>query len=69
MVVAWQKYYQTRDVLTAIHVVIRYSIAIRCLGTAQTAAFLVLTPLFALVGGIFFQVKLLAMEASQDGRQ
>jgi drug/metabolite transporter (DMT)-like permease len=43
-----------QGVLIGVLAMILYSIAIRCLGAAQTAAFGALTPILALFGGIFF---------------
>jgi drug/metabolite transporter (DMT)-like permease len=41
-------------VLIGVLAMILYSIAIRCLGAAQTAAFGALTPILALFGGVVF---------------
>jgi drug/metabolite transporter (DMT)-like permease len=43
-----------QGVLIGVLAMILYSIAIRCLGAAQTAAFGALTPVLALFGGVVF---------------
>ena len=51
-----------QGVIIGVLAMILYSIAIRCLGAAQTAAFGALTPVLALFGGIVFQAKRLPLE-------
>jgi drug/metabolite transporter (DMT)-like permease len=43
-----------QGLLIGVLAMILYSIAIRCLGAAQTAAFGALTPILALFGGVVF---------------